>query len=507
VDIIQAIEDVNVFGSLFKRPETWQRWRTFLKGAFGLGMAQEEAEVFRRFTGRQEPPSTQAKEIFCISGRRSGKSFISALVASYLAVLVDWQAYLGPGEQAFVLCLGADMRQAAILLGYIKAIFELPALRGLVEEALAWELRLKNGIRVEVRSCSYRLLRGYAAAAVLADEACFWRVEGLNPAAEIFTSVRPMLATLPGSMLMVTSSPYSKAGPVWEAYRDRFGKDDPEVLVWRSGTRDMNETVPAEVVERTLREDYAAAQAEWLGVFRADLESYLATEQIEAVVIADRFELPRVEGVRYASFCDPSGGQRDAMTLAVAHKDEAGKVVLDKLVAVHPPFAPLSVVDQFVEVLKDYGVGEITADKYSGAWCSSAFEERGLRFRPSELSKSQIYYEAMPLIAQGSVELLDDRGLIKELRQLERRTGRGQDIIDHPAGLFDDRANAAMGALLLASKKETRPGRVFFGGHLVSHTGKVTDGRKGHVFFTRSGSKNGRSLWAESIFPPSRKPN
>ncbi len=84
----------------------------------------------------------------------------------------------------------------------------------------------------------------------------------------------------------------------------------------------------------------------------------------------------------------------------------------------------------------------------------------GFRYQVSELDKSAIYSEALPLFAQKRVELLDDRKLITELRLLERKPragGRG-DSVDHPPRGRDDIANAACGALWQASLSKIMPG-------------------------------------------------
>jgi hypothetical protein len=52
----------------------------------------------------------------------------------------------------------------------------------------------------------------------------------------------------------------------------------------------------------------------------------------------------------------------------------------------------------------------------------------------------------------GRCELLDVPRLSAQLTSLERRVARsGKDSIDHPPGAFDDVANAAAGALVLAT--------------------------------------------------------
>ena len=65
------------------------------------------------------------------------------------------------------------------------------------------------------------------------------------------------------------------------------------------------------------------------------------------------------------------------------------------------------------------------------------------------------------MINVGKLELLDNRRLVTQLSNLERRTSRsGKDSIDHPPSGKDDLANAAAGALLLAAVGNSAPNRI-----------------------------------------------
>ena len=46
------------------------------------------------------------------------------------------------------------------------------------------------------------------------------------------------------------------------------------------------------------------------------------------MVVPGRRELPPVEDVSYSTFCDPSGGSSDSMTLAVGHAENGVAVPL-----------------------------------------------------------------------------------------------------------------------------------------------------------------------------------
>ncbi len=459
IDIIQAFEDPKIFGSLITDQETWFNWKVCLKSIFGLPIKGKELGRYRKFTGRKKPPGKPFDETFLIIGRRGGKSFISALIAVYLAVFKDWSARLGPGEKGHIMCLANDKKQSGVVFSYVKEILTLPILKGYVMSETQGEIRLTNNIIISVHTCSYRSLRGFTVLAAICDELAFWRNEfSANPAREILTALRPSLGNIEDSLLLGISTGYSRTGPLYEAYRDKYGKDNKDVLVWRAGTLDMNPTYRKKTIDRALQEDFSAARAEYFGEFRDDLETFLSTEALEACIIPGRFELPKIEKASYFAFVDPSGGRGDSMTLSVCHKENGGKIVQDCIRVKRPPFNPQECVKEFSEVIKAYGLSSVEGDRYSGEWCSSSFEKEGIVYQNTDLSKSDIYLEFLPLVMQGQLELLDNKQQTTELRQLERRTGRAKDTIDHPPGLHDDTGNSCAGACVLASKEEKSAG-------------------------------------------------
>src|SRR5271169_5499490 len=88
------------------------------------------------------------------------------------------------------------------------------------------------------------------------------------------------------------------------------------VLVVRAPSIALNPTLDRAIIDAALEEDPAAAAAEWLAEWRADIESFVNPEVIDACVVPDRHELPSVATNGYVAFVDPSGGSANSMTLA-----------------------------------------------------------------------------------------------------------------------------------------------------------------------------------------------
>jgi len=331
-------------------------------------------------------------------------------------------------------------------------------LPGIHKKALRTIKRLAHGIGKD--NCRWTgIMLDVHHLAAICEEIAFWRDENsANPAQEVLAALRPALATVPESMLIGISTPYSRSGVLWEQFRNNYGKADARSpLIWKAPTRTMNPTIDEAIIENDLREDYPHARAEWDAEWREDIEGFLSLEAIEGAVIPGRPELPKLQDVYYHAFIDPSGGRQDSFTLAVCHKEQNNKIVLDCVREARPPFAPQQVVSDFAQVLEGYGVSYIESDRYSGEWVVSEFAKHGITVENSTLPSSEIYINFLPLIMNGSVELLDNRRLIDQLRGLERRTrSGGRDLISHGpfSGAHDDIAVAVAGATVRALRHE-----------------------------------------------------
>jgi hypothetical protein len=463
VNIITAINDPGLFRPLFKDLATWQAWIVFLKALFALPMTEDDLTLYRQCTGRQNPPDKPFAEAWVPTGRRSGKSFMAALVGVFLACFKDYRKYLAPGERAHVLIVAADRAQAQVILRYVKGFLASnPMLSKLVESEKAESVDLTNGVTIQVATSSYRSIRGFTVVAAICDEIAFWRseVDSANPANEVLRAIRPALATIPDSLLLCISSPWARTGPLYEAFNRHHGRDDSDVLVWNADTPTMNPTISQKIIDRDTKIDPEMALSEWGGAFRSDLESFLPLEAIEAVIVQGRFELPPrlAAGLSYRAFADPSGGRRDAATLAITHR-EGERVILDLARAWKAPHDPSIVTWEMANVLKSYGLSRVTGDRYAGAWPEQEFLKHGISYSPSDRDKSGLYLAFLPMVLSGQVELLDLKHLKAELVGLERRArSGGRDSVDHAPRAHDDLANAVAGACTLSGgrKREVR---------------------------------------------------
>jgi hypothetical protein len=454
ISIASAINDKRLFGAALGDLSSWQVWLAVLSAAFALPLTAEQTKLFAAVSGGRLPPSRRVRELWCVAGRRSGKSRMAALISCYLGLFVKHKVCAG--ERPMILCLAGSVDQAKTVFSYVKGFLQAsPALRREVANVTAHEVQLKNGVTVAIHSNSFRHLRGRTLAGCVFDECSFWRDESsAQPDRETYSAVLPALATTKG-MLVAISTPYRKLGLVFSKWRDGFAVNSADILVVQGPTTAFNTIIDEAEIAAQRAADPAAAISEWDALFRSDVSSFLDDDLIDrAVDISRPLELPPSNAVHRA-FTDASGGVgRDSYTFAISHQQDDG-YVLD-LVRGTPPgrkFDPHEVTKEYASLCREYGVREVVGDNYSREWVGSAWRSCNIEYRKSLLPKSAIYLECVPLFTRALVSLPDHAKLLRELRLLERSTGRsGKDAVDHPRHETDDYCNAALGSLHLCAK-------------------------------------------------------
>ncbi len=464
VTIRDLMTDPDLFGGQFDGT-SWATWRTLLAGFYGLALAKRELDTFFSLTGLSEPPGKPLDELWLVVGRRGGKSQTAALLAVFEAAFRDYTDRLAPGEVATIMVLACDRKQARTVMRYIAGLLHSnPMLERMIHREQGESIELINRTVIEVSTASFRSVRGYTVACVIADEIAFWRSdESTNPDWEIINALRPAMATL-GGKLIALSSPYSKRGAMWDTFRRHFGKPGP-VLVAQASTRTMNPLIPERVVTEAMERDPEANRAEYLAEFRSDLETFLLREVVDAAVRTGPLELPFDKAHRYLAFVDPAGGGQDEYTITIGHK-EGDDTVVDVLRARRG--VPAEITAEYAALLKSYGIRKVTGDKYAGSWPADEFKKHDIKYAPSEKPKSGLYLDLLPALNSGRVELPPDDRLVNQLIGLERRTARGgRDSIDHAPGGHDDRANVIAG-LVSAKAASTYDLELFINGRRAS---------------------------------------
>jgi hypothetical protein len=225
----------------------------------------------------------------------------------------------------------------------------------------------------------------------------------------------------------------------------------------RAAPRPFNATLSEDTIATQRLTDPTSAVSEWDALFRDDIGALFDDAVLDRAVDYGRpLELPPLPAGKafYRAFCDASGGVgKDSYTIAIAHK-EGDQFVVDVCRGTKGAFDPQTVTEQYAALLKEYRIGAIVGDHYGAEWVKSTWSRCNITYTRSDLPKSAIYLECVPLFTRGLVRLPDHAALIRELRLLERRTHRGgKDSVDHPKNGHDDLANSVCGVLRQLSSR------------------------------------------------------
>ena len=458
--IDEALLDRNLLGAALGDPSSWTTWLIVLRAVFGLPLDRKQRRIFASVAGGRKPPTKRTHELWCVAGRRCGKSRIAAALAVYFAAFIPHK--LAPGERGMVLVLAASQEQARATFDYAKAfLLESPVLRNEVVDMTRSEIRLRNGIVIGIHTNSFRTIRGRTLLMCIFDEIAFWRSEGsATPDQEVLTAVMPSFVRggedRPSGLLVALSSPYRKTGLLYEKHKQHFGVDGDGVLVVQGTSQQFNTTLSDEVIEQQREANPDAAPSEWEAQFRSDRWGFLSDEDIDNAIDYDRpRELAPKPGVIYFAFTDPNGGGRDAYTIAIGHR-EGALIIIDVVRSQHG--TPRKTTLAYAELCKQYRIKRVVGDNYAKNWVQDTWREAGIAYEKAEEPAAQLYLEAQPCWVQGTVRIYNDPVLLKELRHLECIPGRiGKDQVTHPRNMHDDLANAVCGCITLLAARSSHP--------------------------------------------------
>ncbi len=463
MNIIEAIKEPDAFRPFLADADgeigSWRNWQVALRCLYGLPItAPYSINLVRECTGRvtSSLPEDGFNTALFLTGRRSGKSRMAAVVACFEAVLSGKEKLLAPGEQGIVPVVSPTRKQSSLVKSYCHGLFKsAPLLANEVVEETKDGFTLKNGVRIEILTGDWKVVRGFTLlGAAIVDEVCFMSTseECKVTDVEICRALVPGLATTNGKLICI-SSPYARKGWAWEQHRRNFGNDAGTTLVWQAPSQVMNPTLPDYVIRDALAEDPESAKAEYLAQFRSDVGQWLPLEVITNCMVKGRKQLRPQPGTGYVAFADLSGGRNDDSALAIGHRRDR-KVVVDYLGRWKPPHNPYEVVREMVDVLRSFRCERIVTDAYGAEWVSRCFVDHRITHERAVKNKSLLYAELLPHLTSGEIELLDDEASINQLANLERRTHQGgKDKIDHPPGGHDDLANVIAGLADLAGFK------------------------------------------------------
>jgi hypothetical protein len=383
--IVDFVSDPQLLGL-----STTPAQRVVLKTRTGEPLVGEERDLWPVMTGLGLEHYHSRKSITLVAGARSGKgSRICAPLALHESIFGEWQAKLTKGERGVCAVFAQGQREAGTLYSYVKGqLAESPLLRSqLADDPLKTELVLTNGARILTYPCTARSARGSSIFAGILDEAAWYRVEGGQDAdAEVRTSVRRGMLGFDNPLMVTASTPFAKAGIVWDDFRQLFGVYHPDAVCFHGPTTLFNSTITAERLEVERRLDPSRFAREYLAEFSEDVDTFLPRAWIDAAIAEGVHERTPVEGRRSFAAIDPSGAGADAFSLVLVTVEGVGderrvvQTVSRAWQSSRSSTVDLAgVVQQAAEILRAHGCREAVSDSFAAGWVSQAFAKAGIK--------------------------------------------------------------------------------------------------------------------------------
>jgi hypothetical protein len=463
IPLTTAFADPNYFGNVFAGESYWT-WKVAGKLLDGIQLTEErEIALFERCTGR--PYNRQAaravRRLIMLVGRRGGKDRFESAVGIWRAALCqNWKRHISAGEGAVVILIGADKQQAKILRKYCHGLLEAPRLAAEDIRQTDTVIEFRNGGSLEIVANDADLVRGRSAIAILGTEAAHWKVDddSLSSDEEVVTGLLPSMAMCPdcpGGLLIMASSIYRKRGYMWRKYREVHGNSDTDEVCWFAPSQVMNPLLTDATIAEALASDRVRMSAEFLNQWREDISDYIPIELLEACTDFGCYERPPERyGNHYVAHVDIATGLgNSAAALSIGHRDYTkGLQVQDVIREVRPPFVPETVIGEFAELAKRYGVTTVYADQFAYGLHASLWDgtRTGVRLAEAKYNTAENFLRLLPSLLAKKVRFLDSKVLRSQFSSLERHMMSGNETIRKPqtASARDDVATATAGALV-----------------------------------------------------------
>ena len=271
---------------------------TLLRSLYGLELTAEQEELFRLCTGRESYIPHDYAEGTILSGARGGKdSRIACPIVSYETTFGQHERQLSKGERGIVALVAPTAQQTRIAYDYVRSHFaESPLLSTRVDgDPLSNEIRLVNRMGIVCFPCTKSGLRGWSIPVGVMDELAYFRLEGSSDSdVEIQQSVRRGMVGFSRTKLVKISTPYMKLGILYDDFKNHFGQDSQDLLVWRAPSTLMNPSLKQSRLDREKRLDPQRFAREYEAEFAEDIDQFMPGLWIDSAIVLGRRELPPV---------------------------------------------------------------------------------------------------------------------------------------------------------------------------------------------------------------------
>ena len=272
-------------------------------------------------------------------GRRSGKTFMSAVAAVYMCFVQDefFIKKVRKGEKWYIIAVANDLGQSKIALDNIRQLILNSPFNQEITRETSLDIEISNGCVFQAIPASARASRGKAVVAILQDELAF-SIEGdMNRGAEaMYNALSPSIAQFGKyGKIIELSSPWLTSGLFFDHFKQAESGDFPGMEARQIPTWEINPSLPygCDFLERARKKDEESFQIEFGAQFRRNNSVLVAPEIVDIAVNKERnVLLPNREYMgTYVLALDPArgGAGRDSYVACIVHY-EGEQLVVDK---------------------------------------------------------------------------------------------------------------------------------------------------------------------------------
>ncbi|HDS29706.1 MAG TPA: hypothetical protein ENN67_01545 [Firmicutes bacterium] len=390
-----------------------------------------------------------------IAGRRSGKTTLSAILAS-------WQARRALREKSFfdnvpilqgttvsILNVSTESEQAKILFRML--VSNLKTLGLISSSPKSSDTISIPPLLIESLGSSSRSVRGRTAIYAALDElAHFTRTSGPLADRQMWLAVMPSLATFGNkSLAVVTTTPAGRHGVVWELFQMRGSR--PGMLTVQLPTWVLNPNIRRESLDAEFKRDEFLARQEYGAEFLAPARQFLPTGCIKACVRDEKLK-PSKNAVRHLHV--DIGLVRDSTAIATGYLERDNGNQPKKIIIEHVEIfkgskeSPLNVAvieNRILRIAETVPVSGVTFDQHQSAYLVERLKASGINatiFPATRKSNREVFALLRNLVTTGRISLPDDERLICELEHLECTPTHDGFTVQAMNGFTDDCADA-----------------------------------------------------------------